>query len=81
MSFNILFVRKVYKQIGLRPCSVHDPEQAITYAKRLYEYSEEVKEDLMIVMRVYFEKCVRLSMNRLVLILHKDHGQRLVGKD
>jgi len=38
------------------PCSVHDPEQAITYAKSLLEYAEEAKEDLMIVMRVYFEK-------------------------
>lgn len=38
------------------PCSVHDPEQAITYAEKLREYAEESKEDLMIVMRVYFEK-------------------------
>lgn len=38
------------------PCSVHDPEQAITYAKKLHEYAQEAKEDLMIVMRVYFEK-------------------------
>jgi phospho-2-dehydro-3-deoxyheptonate aldolase len=41
-----------------RPCSVHDPEQAITYAKKLHEYAQEAKEDLMIVMRVYFEKYV-----------------------
>lgn len=38
------------------PCSVHDPEQALTYAKELLKYAEEAKEDLMIVMRVYFEK-------------------------
>jgi len=38
------------------PCSVHDPEQAITYAKKLQEYAQEAKEDLVIVMRVYFEK-------------------------
>ena len=43
-----------------RPCSIHDPEQAITYAKKLYAYAEEAKEDLMIVMRVYFEKYVSL---------------------
>ncbi|CAD6569180.1 MAG: hypothetical protein TREMPRED_005087 [Tremellales sp. Tagirdzhanova-0007] len=38
------------------PCSVHDPEQAIFYAKKLKEYADEAKDDLMIVMRVYFEK-------------------------
>ena len=38
------------------PCSVHDPEQAIVYAKKLKEYADEAQEDLMIVMRVYFEK-------------------------
>ncbi|OCF43695.1 3-deoxy-7-phosphoheptulonate synthase [Kwoniella heveanensis CBS 569] len=38
------------------PCSVHDPEQAITYAKKLREYAKEAEEDLVIVMRVYFEK-------------------------
>jgi phospho-2-dehydro-3-deoxyheptonate aldolase len=38
------------------PCSVHDPEQALTYAKELQKYAETAKEDLMIVMRVYFEK-------------------------
>ncbi|RSH91445.1 hypothetical protein EHS25_009744 [Saitozyma podzolica] len=38
------------------PCSVHDPDQAIAYAKKLVEYAKESEEDLMIVMRVYFEK-------------------------
>lgn len=38
------------------PCSVHDPEQAITYAKALKEYADKAAEDLVIVMRVYFEK-------------------------
>ncbi|CAK9780134.1 3-deoxy-7-phosphoheptulonate synthase [Cutaneotrichosporon oleaginosum] len=38
------------------PCSVHDPEQALVYAKKLKAYAEEAQEDLMIVMRVYFEK-------------------------
>ncbi|KAL7424440.1 hypothetical protein Q5752_000123 [Cryptotrichosporon argae] len=38
------------------PCSVHDPEQALTYARKLKAYADEAEEDLMIVMRVYFEK-------------------------
>jgi len=38
------------------PCSVHNPAQALEYAKKLLAYSQEAQEDLMIVMRVYFEK-------------------------
>jgi len=38
------------------PCSVHDPGAALDYAGRLGEYSREVSSDLLIAMRVYFEK-------------------------
>ncbi len=38
------------------PCSIHDPEAAIDYAKRLKALSDEVDDTLMLVMRVYFEK-------------------------
>ncbi len=38
------------------PCSIHDPEAAIDYAKRLAPLAEEHREHLQIVMRVYFEK-------------------------
>lgn len=38
------------------PCSIHDPEAAIDYAKRLKVLSDKVKDTLCIVMRVYFEK-------------------------
>lgn len=38
------------------PCSIHDPNAAIDYAKNLKEYSESCSEDLLIIMRVYFEK-------------------------
>jgi len=38
------------------PCSVHDPEAALDYARNLQRLREELKEDLLIVMRVYFEK-------------------------
>ncbi|VAX06554.1 2-keto-3-deoxy-D-arabino-heptulosonate-7-phosphate synthase I alpha [hydrothermal vent metagenome] len=38
------------------PCSVHDLKAAQDYANRLQELSEELKDDLLIVMRVYFEK-------------------------
>lgn len=38
------------------PCSVHDTEAALDYAARLAALNEELAEDLLIVMRVYFEK-------------------------
>jgi len=38
------------------PCSVHDPMAAMEYANRLREVREALIDDLMIVMRVYFEK-------------------------
>jgi len=38
------------------PCSVHDPEAALDYAGRLAELSRELSGDLLIAMRVYFEK-------------------------
>ena len=38
------------------PCSIHDPEAALEYAGRLAELRAELAQDLMIVMRVYFEK-------------------------
>lgn len=38
------------------PCSVHDVKAGIEYAQKLKAYAESAKEDLHIVMRVYFEK-------------------------
>jgi 3-deoxy-7-phosphoheptulonate synthase len=38
------------------PCSVHDVEAALDYAARLSATAEELKADLCIAMRVYFEK-------------------------
>ena len=38
------------------PCSIHDPESAIEYGKKLIEQNIKFKEELLIVMRVYFEK-------------------------
>ncbi|KAF8516288.1 hypothetical protein JB92DRAFT_2911310 [Gautieria morchelliformis] len=38
------------------PCSVNDPKAAIEYAERLRAYADEAKDDLLIIMRVYFEK-------------------------
>ncbi len=38
------------------PCSIHDPQAAIEYAKHLKELSDKVNDRLFLVMRVYFEK-------------------------
>ena len=38
------------------PCSVHDPRAALDYAARLAGLRERLADDLLIVMRVYFEK-------------------------
>jgi 3-deoxy-7-phosphoheptulonate synthase len=38
------------------PCSVHDPKAALDYAARLAGLREHLADDLLIVMRVYFEK-------------------------
>jgi len=42
--------------VVIGPCSIHDPEAALDYAKRLKEVRELYKDSLEIVMRVYFEK-------------------------
>jgi 3-deoxy-7-phosphoheptulonate synthase len=38
------------------PCSVHDTEAALDYAGRLAEQARKLSSDLLIAMRVYFEK-------------------------
>ena len=38
------------------PCSIHNPEAALRYARKLKDLAEELEEDFLIVMRVYFEK-------------------------
>lgn len=38
------------------PCSVHDPASALDYARRLRTLTAEVDEELVLIMRVYFEK-------------------------
>ena len=38
------------------PCSIHDPQAAMDYARRLKALADELDDTLYIVMRVYFEK-------------------------
>jgi 3-deoxy-7-phosphoheptulonate synthase len=38
------------------PCSIHDHDQAMAYARLLKEQADALQDDLLVVMRVYFEK-------------------------
>jgi 3-deoxy-7-phosphoheptulonate synthase len=38
------------------PCSIHDPEAALEYAAKLKKEAARLKQDLLVIMRVYFEK-------------------------
>ena len=38
------------------PCSIHDPEAALEYGRKLKKLADELQDTLYIVMRVYFEK-------------------------
>ena len=38
------------------PCSIHDPEAALEYARKILPLRKKYEKELMIVMRVYFEK-------------------------
>ena len=38
------------------PCSIHDPAAALAYARQLKPVADRLARDLLVVMRVYFEK-------------------------
>ena len=38
------------------PCSIHDPKAALEYATKLMDQKKKYEQDLLIIMRVYFEK-------------------------
>lgn len=46
--------KRIFVVVG--PCSIHDPVAGLDYARRLKALQEEVKDTMLLVMRVYFEK-------------------------
>lgn len=55
------------------PCSIHDAEAAIDYARRIAELRARVSERLFVIMRVYFEKPrTRLGWRGMILDPHLD---------
>jgi len=53
---NILEGRDDRLLVVIGPCSVHDPVAALEYAQHLQTIRKELNDDLLVVMRVYFEK-------------------------
>ena len=53
---NILHGKDDRLLVVIGPCSIHDPKAALEYASRLRAVREELADDLLIIMRVYFEK-------------------------
>lgn len=53
---NILDRKDPRMFVVVGPCSIHDPVAGLDYARRLRQLQEEVKDTLLLVMRVYFEK-------------------------
>ncbi len=53
---NILHGQDDRLLVVIGPCSIHDPKAALEYATLLKALREELADDLLIIMRVYFEK-------------------------
>jgi phospho-2-dehydro-3-deoxyheptonate aldolase len=53
---NILTGQDDRLAVVVGPCSIHDPDAAIDYARRLVPLRERLGDRLEIIMRVYFEK-------------------------
>lgn len=62
------------------PCSIHDTDAAVEYAGRLAELSRKVNDQLLLIMRVYFEK-PRTTVGWKGLINDPDmNGTHLISK-
>ena len=53
---DILHNRDRRMMVVVGPCSIHDPAAAVEYARRLSKLAKELADQLLLVMRVYFEK-------------------------
>ncbi len=77
---NILQRRDPRLMVVVGPCSIHDAEAAVDYAKRLAALAQRVDDQLMLVMRVYFEK-PRTTIGWKGLINDPDmNGSHLISK-
>ncbi len=54
---DVLHGRDARRQVVVvGPCSLHDPDAALAYAKRLLPLARELEDELIVLMRTYFEK-------------------------
>ena len=57
------------------PCSIHDPESAVDYARRLLRVREQVSDRLLVIMRAYFEKPrTTIGWKGLIYDPHRDES-------
>ena len=72
--------------VVIGPCSIHDPQAAKEYASRLLKLRDELKGELEVVMRVYFEKPRTFQLNdglrlaRQLLLEINDSGLPAAGE-
>jgi 3-deoxy-7-phosphoheptulonate synthase len=60
------------------PCSIHDPVAALDYARRLRSIGNELRDDLVVVMRAYFMKPrTSVGWKGLVSDPHRDGSFRI----
>lgn len=77
---DILQRRDQRLMVVVGPCSIHDPDAAVEYARRLAALARRVDDQLLLVMRVYFEK-PRTTVGWKGLINDPDmNGTHLISK-
>ena len=77
---DILHRRDKRLMVVVGPCSIHDTEAAVEYAKRLSALSAKVDDQLLLIMRAYFEK-PRTTIGWKGLINDPDmNGTHLISK-
>ena len=60
------------------PCSIHSPDEAKEYAEKLKSLSDELSNELLILMRVYFEKPrTSVGWEGLIYDPHLDGSHRI----
>ncbi len=76
----ILHRRDRRLMVVVGPCSIHDTQAAVEYAGKLAELSRKVDDQLLLIMRVYFEK-PRTTIGWKGLINDPDmNGTHLISK-
>ncbi len=77
---NILHGKDPRLMVVVGPCSIHDPKAALDYAERLARLSKQVSDQLLLIMRTYFEK-PRTTVGWKGLINDPDlNGSHLISK-